>query len=112
MPDTEKDVWEYLSSLPSFRGPNCIFAMIEQVGGFIGRGGRGVAVGPAMFNFGMNYGALRAFLIARRIPFETVRPQKWQKEIGIPLRKGKGVSKNKEESSTEFKNRLKAFAQQ
>jgi hypothetical protein len=59
-----------------------------------------------MFKFGMGYGALRMALTALEIKYEEVPPQKWQKELGI-------VTRNKErESHTQFKNRLKAKAQQ
>lgn len=97
MPDTERDIWEWLrTSLSSVN-----FAVIEQVSGYIGE----KQPGSAMFKFGMSYGMLRGFLIAAGVQFEQATPQKWQKALGITSRK-------KEETKTQWKNRLKASAQQ
>jgi len=52
-----------------------------------------------------DYLRCRALMTAARIPFETHIPQKWIKALGIP---GKG----KNETKTQWKNRLKARAQQ
>ena len=57
-----------------------IKAYMEEVGGFI-KGNP--APGSAMFTFGRGFGQLEGFLIAIGIPFELVRPQKWQKALGI-----------------------------
>lgn len=106
MPETERDCWEWFNSLGG-RPAGHIFAMIEKVGGFMaGRGTKGnMAAAHAMFNFGVSYGGLRMALIAASIPFEEVTPQKWQKGLGI-------VGRGKEESRTQWKNRLKSKAQQ
>lgn len=72
---------------------------LEKVGGIPGNGAN------AMFNFGRGYGHLEMALLACRIPTETVTPQKWQKEFQLGGR-GKTMSK------TEWKNKLKAKAQQ
>lgn len=37
----------------------------------------------SMFNFGANYGAIKAALYAARIDFTVVTPVKWQRTIGI-----------------------------
>ncbi len=125
MPKTEKDLWNLMSNGLDQEDCESCFAVIEQVGGFIG----GPSPGSAMFKFGMSYGGLRMALTAAGIPFEAVPPQKWQKALGIPpkkkatgtekvqLTKGKHkgewrVKKTGGESGTEFKNRLKAHAQQ
>jgi Holliday junction resolvasome RuvABC endonuclease subunit len=57
------------------------------------------------FKFGVGYGGLRMALIAASIPFEEVTPRTWQKALGVVVRK-------KTETKTQFKNRLKAKAQQ
>ena len=57
------------------------------------------------FKFGKGYGFLRGCLIAAGIPFEEVTPQAWQKALEIP-------KKSKSETKAQFKNRLKALAQQ
>lgn len=103
MPETERDVWDWVNDTPKYRanGSPC-FAVIEKVGGYI-QGNK--LPGSAMFNFGRSYGGLRMALIAAGIPFEEATPQRWQKTLGIPSRK-------KDESKGQFKNRLKARAQQ
>lgn len=105
MPATERDIWDWFTDLPQQLpiGDTQIVAVIEKVGGYLGPGT--AAPGSAMFNFGWNYGGLRMALIAAGIPFDEVTPQKWQKALGIGSRK-------KTESKTQFKNRLKAKAQQ
>ena len=97
MPATERDVWEWFR-----QGRSSVeFAVIERVGGFI-QGNP--SPGSAMFKFGRGTGLLIGFLIACQIPFEEITPQKWQKGLGIAPRR-------KDEEKTQFKNRLKAFAQ-
>lgn len=101
MPKTERDVWD----LFAWKGANgqligaASFAVIEAVHSFPGQG---VA---STFAFGRSYGFLRACLIAAEIPFEEVQPRVWQKVMGI-------LKRDKDESKTAFKNRLKAKAQQ
>ncbi len=56
------------------------------------------------FTFGQNYGFLRGVLITLRIPFIEVTPRKWMKEVQM--------YKSKQETKTEWKNRLKGKAQQ
>jgi len=96
MPATEKDVFAMLEDLDRERD---VFAYIEKVHSMPGQGV------SSTFKFGMNYGMLRAFLIALYFPFETVTPRTWQKGLGIP-------PKMKTESKTQWKNRLKAKAQE
>jgi len=96
MPFTERDIWDWISAL-ELKGK--VVATIEKVHSMPGQG---VA---STFKFGVGYGGLRMALIAARIPFEEVTPRVWQKGLGISSRK-------KTESKTQFKNRLKAKAQQ
>ncbi len=103
MPDTEGDVWNVINRLTSDgRKYGEVRAVIEQVQGYIGGEGH---PGATMFKFGMGYGGLRMALLACGIPFTAVTPAVWQKRLEIPKRGTK-------ESKTEFKNRLKAKAQQ
>lgn len=95
MPSTDRDILDHLYTF--HQG----IAVLEKVGGYIGSG----QPGSAMFKFGANYGALKMALVASEIPFIEVTPQKWQKSLGITPRR-------KNESKTQWKNRLKAFAQQ
>lgn len=97
MPQTDTDIADWFQGR---RG--AAFAVLEKVGGYI-MGNK--LPGSTMFNFGRTYGLLRMALTMSGIPFEEVTPQKWQKALGI-------APKKKTESRTQWKNRLKAKAQQ
>jgi hypothetical protein len=71
---------------------------IEKVFGMPGRGG------SAMFTFGQMYGWLEMALINSKIPTTQITPQKWIKFHGLGT---KGSM-----TDTEWKNKLKARAQQ
>ncbi len=106
MPATEADIWHVINRLANTVTIDGCY--IEKVQGYIGEGSE--APGRSMFNFGHNYGNLRMALIGNKIPFEEVTPQAWQKAIHIPPRKKKG--RKFVETRTQWKNRLKAKAQQ
>lgn len=93
MPETPQDLLEFLSQYKE----NSV-CTLERVGGMPGNGG------SAMFNFGKGYGHLQMALIALEIPTEDVTPNKWEKtyQLGSSGKFGK----------TEWKNKLKAKAQQ
>lgn len=95
MPDTPKDLLELLRSISLTYESTCY---LEKVGGLPKMGG------SSMFNFGQGYGHLEMALLALNIKTVTTRPQEWQKVFGIGT-KGKS-------STTEWKNKLKAKAQQ
>lgn len=99
MPETEGDVVNYLRAvIADNRGIICV---IEDQTGCAG-----IRVSaPAMFKFGRGFGHILGVLGALGVRVETVRPQVWQKELGLGTR-AKGMSK------TEWKNKLKAKAQQ
>lgn len=94
MPDTLHDLVEVI------RDAHCDHAFLELVGGFIGKN----QPGSAMFNFGTNYGQIQGVLAALGVPFTLVRPQAWQKALSLGTSTGM--------SKTEWKNKLKAKAQQ
>jgi hypothetical protein len=100
MPDTEADTVEALGGL--LIGASIV--IIERVGGFIGEKGKGVGTGPAMFNFGQSYGLLRGIVLSRHVSLDTVSPQTWLKTLGMGKKDGR--------SKTEWKNALKARAQE
>jgi hypothetical protein len=56
-----------------------LVAYVEQVGGYIGK----PQPGSAMFKFGTSYGRVLGALEALRIKTVLVRPQVWQKTIGL-----------------------------
>ena len=94
MPDTPQDLLLFLSKYQV--NSKCY---LEKVGGIPGQGGA-----SSMFNFGKGFGHLEMALLCRRIPTMEVTPQKWQKALQL------GTKGNK--SNTEWKNKLKARAQQ
>ena len=109
MPLTEKDIWMWFQSLALVfpARENRLVGVIEKVGGYIprkGKGGTDGQPGSSMFKFGASYGGLRMAMIAAGIPFDEVPPKKWQHEMGVIGSKG--------ETKSQFKNRLKAKAQQ
>lgn len=101
-PPTEAAIWQWVSGCLKVAGNVC--ACVEMVGGYIGerRGTANPAPGSAMFKFGHSYGMVRMALVAAGIPFNVVSPKTWQKAFSLKKTKG--------ESSTSWKNRLKAEA--
>ncbi len=59
------------------RGHNPDRVSLEKVGS---RPGQGVT---SMFTFGQSYGMVRGVVAALGIPLELVRPQAWQKGLGV-----------------------------
>ncbi len=98
MPGTPHELASLLKDLLS-EGRVRVF--LEEVGGYTGGTG---APGSAMFNFGKNYGQIIGICAALNIPVELIRPQKWQKALG--LGNSAGLTK------TQWKNKLKAKALQ
>lgn len=82
--DSEASAHEFISAVQDEAGDSyhdCnIEAAIERVGGFI-KGNP--APGSAMFKFGESFGWLRGLLAGKQIPYCTVRPQDWQKGLGV-----------------------------
>jgi hypothetical protein len=93
MPETPQDLLGFLSQYKE----NSV-CTLERVGGMPGNGG------SAMFNFGKGYGHLQMALIALEIPTEDVTPNKWEKTYQL--------GSSGKFSKTEWKNKLKAKAQQ
>ncbi len=93
MPHTPQDI---LDSLLPYKDDAVCY--LERVQGMPGQGGM------AMFNFGKGYGHIEMALMALKIPTISVTPQKWQKHYQL--------GKLTNHSKTEWKNVLKAKAQQ
>jgi hypothetical protein len=93
MPDTHVEVAHMIREF----FPDRIY--IEQVNGY---GGNEEGRGNAMFNFGSTYWGPQYLAAAFDIPCELVRPQKWQKSLGLGSSGG---------DKPEFKRKLKAAAQ-
>ena len=95
MPETPTDL---LNFLKSFSKADCV-CYFEKVHGQPGMGG------ASMFTFGKNFGHIEMALIAAGIKTVTISPQKWQKVFSLG-------TKSQCVSGTEWKNKLKAKAQQ
>lgn len=93
MPETPQDLLDFLEKYKDDS-----FCTLERVGGMPGNGG------SAMFNFGKGYGHLQMALLALHIPTEDVTPNKWEKTYQL--------GSSGKYTKTEWKNRLKAKAQQ
>ena len=117
MPETEKDIADYLDSIESKfdNYTKCYIEKIhtmpttrpERIRCSCGRYHNTLKIvqgGASQGKFMQGYGFLRGVLIALGIPFDEVTPQKWQKEF-VP-------TKLKTETKTMHKNKLKAKAQQ
>ena len=93
MPETPQDLLDFLEQYKDDS-----ICTLERVGGMPGNGG------SAMFNFGKGYGHLQMALRALHIPTEDVTPNKWEKTYQL--------GSSGKYTKTEWKNRLKAKAQQ
>ena len=88
MPDTILDLWELIHSIKVNAG-SAVKAYLETVHSSPQMGVK------SAFTFGNGYGHLEMALTAAGIPFERVRPQVWQKEMGCLTKGDKNVSKRK-----------------
>lgn len=98
MPDNAHELADILCELDT-EGPLVVY--LEEVGGYIGGAGN---TGSAMFTFGRNFGEIIGVCAAMKFPLHLVRPQVWQKALG--LGNSAGMTK------TQWKNKLKARAMQ
>lgn len=96
MPDCPSGIVALLNSLRNHGNT----LVIEQVGGFAGKG----QPGSAMFRFGENFGLVIGAAIALGYRVERVTPQKWMKAHGLGTR---GAL-----SKAEWKRKLKSKAQE
>jgi hypothetical protein len=92
---TNTDIWLWIKNVADM----VEYAVIEQVGGYVGT----PQSGAQMFNFGKSAGLLEGFLIAAGIRCEYATPQKWQKTFSM--------TRSKTDTDTYWKNRLKSKAQ-
>jgi hypothetical protein len=98
MPATEGDLVDLLRNLTA--GANEAVAYVEEVGGYIGK----AQPASSAFRFGRNYGFALGVLQTLGVRVELVRPQRWQKSLGLGAASGCA-------SKSEWKNKLKASAQ-
>jgi hypothetical protein len=95
---TEQEIVQMFQKLSLVSSDTKPFGVLEKVHSMPGQGV------SSTFKFGQNFGFVRACMYMSGIPFELDTPQKWMKFYGM--------KKKKEESKTDWKNRLKAKAQQ
>lgn len=100
MPETERDIWDWFDGIPR----SGTVAYIEWIHPAI----QGISKSNMSKLYG-NYMQLRMALTAAGIPFEDVKPVTWQRGLGISPRKRVG---KKAETDRQWKNRLRAKAQQ
>ena len=101
MPSTPTDIYDLLKEYSSVfiqLYDNIPVCYLERVHGRPGMGG------AAMFTFGCGYGYLEMALLALKIPTISITPQKWMKSIEMGVRGS--------QTATQWKNKLKARAQQ
>ncbi len=97
MPQTPRDIFISLSEAASSIDCDNIVCYLEKVGAMPGNGA------VSMFSFGQNFGMLQMALAALSIRTVEVRPNIWEKTLGLTDKKGT--------PKQEHKNRLKAAAQ-
>src|SRR5210317_959318 len=81
MPETEGDRLELIRSFKTvadIEGAACL-CVLEEVNGFVGK----AQPGSAMFRFGEHFGFLKGAIQALGIRLVLVRPQVWQKGLGL-----------------------------
>ena len=98
MPATEGDLVDLLRSLTA--DANEAVAYVEEVGGYIGK----AQPASSAFKFGRNFGFILGVLQTLGVRVDLVRPQRWQKSLGLGSASGCA-------SKSEWKNKLKASAQ-
>jgi hypothetical protein len=86
MPETDLEILVQLNEARSIGDP---VAMLEAVSAMPGQGV------TSCFTFGEGYGKLQMALAASEIPYDRVRPQKWQKDLQCLTKGDKNVSKRK-----------------
>jgi hypothetical protein len=93
MPETLADLWELIADIDranAIRGnPLRAKAYLEMVHSSPQMGVK------SAFTFGNGFGHLEMALTAAGIPFERVRPQKWQQAMGCMTKGDKNVSKRR-----------------
>lgn len=88
MPETERDLLDYLKNCVALSDGPCV-AVLEKV-----HSSPQMGVSSA-FKFGCGFGSLRTALVAVGIPFDEVTPQRWQKQLGCMSQGDKNVTKRR-----------------
>ncbi len=119
-PATEGELLELIQSIADESGGDLVRAIVEEVGGYTGE----AQPASRAFTFGEGYGFIKGILAALRIRVELVRPQTWQKALGLgnsgrsraphgaSEEMRKAVKEANARAKTEWKRKLKEKAQQ
>ncbi len=75
-PDTQFEMFDILNSVKNGMEDNTVSAIIEKVHSMPAQGVKSV------WSFSANYASWQMALIALKIPFKEVPPQKWMKALG------------------------------
>ena len=120
MPNTEGEVMSLLKAIVEEGDANTTRAVIEDVGGYIGD----AQPASSAFRFGRSVGFNLGVLSALGVRVELVRPQAWQKALGLGVsgrqrcRPGAGKEERKKiqllnaRIKRDWKNKLKQKAQE
>lgn len=101
---TDKDVWDFLNSLSFDYECKCVKEKVWAMPATNGDGSKRGMGAMTSFVFGENNGFVRGLLVAAAIPYEEKIPQTWQKSFGFKKEKG--------ESQTSYKKRMRTKAEQ
>lgn len=93
-PATERDIHDLVAEF----APRISVCYLEAVHSFPRQGA------TSTFAFGRNYGFLRGLLIALKVPFVEVSPQRWKKAMGLQM--------SSKDAKVDKKNLSKRLAQQ
>lgn len=83
-PETQREIVQSIKDLvdaAKYKNIDTIKCIIESVHAFPGEGVKSV------WTFSGNFHTWTTSLIALDIPFKTIRPQEWQKQMGLPPEK-------------------------
>lgn len=75
----------YRDELALVSGSKCV-CCLEKVGAMPRQGV------TSTFHFGENFGFIQGLLVANRIPYELVTPQKWKKEFSVTADKNGSIT--------------------
>jgi hypothetical protein len=119
-PDTEGELLDLIRSIVEETGGEEARAVVEEVGGYIGED----QPASRAFTFGRGYGYILGVLGALNVRVELIKPQAWQKALGLGTsgrtRASRGASEAERKAVRDFnagakrdwKNKLKEKAQQ
>ncbi len=119
MPATDGDKLSFLKAIVSEAAGTTVRVVMEEVGGYIGE----KQPGSVMFEFGRGVGFFHGALMALGCRLELVRPQTWQKVLGLGIsgrqRSPPGASEEErhriqivnQRIKREWKNKLKEEAE-